>query len=91
MLGSLNVLGSDPLSHSTVYGYDSAGRLQTVTDPLSRITTYAYDAENRRTVVTDSDIEGPLVPATDVNLIYQKFGFSVRASSSFARTCSGDM
>src|SRR5262249_5312229 len=38
--------------------------------------------DGRRTVVTDEEIEAPLEPAAEVSLIYQKFGFSVRASST---------
>src|SRR5262249_12812138 len=38
--------------------------------------------DGRRAVVTDEEIEAPLEPAAEVSLIYQKFGFSVRASST---------
>jgi RHS repeat-associated protein len=38
-----------------VYGYDSAGRLQTVTDPLQHTTEYGYDANDNRTSVRDAN------------------------------------
>ncbi|MBX2852628.1 MAG: hypothetical protein KTR15_12890 [Phycisphaeraceae bacterium] len=39
----------------TTYGYDSAGRMQTVTDPLGRVTTFAYDERDRQKTVTYED------------------------------------
>ena len=38
--------------------------------------------DGKQTLVTDQVLEGPFVPATAVKLVYQRFGFSVRASSS---------
>jgi YD repeat-containing protein len=35
---------TDPLNHTTTFGYDSAGNLTTITDPLSHTTTLTYNA-----------------------------------------------
>jgi len=47
-----------PASHTTpfttVYGYDLAHRLTSVSDPLSHNTTFGYDANSSRTTVTDA-------------------------------------
>ena len=42
----------------TAYGYDTPGRLQTITDALNHATTYAYDSFNRLASRTN-----PLGPA----------------------------
>lgn len=39
----------------TLYSYDSAGRMSTVTDPLGRVTTFAYDSRDRQKTVTYED------------------------------------
>jgi RHS repeat-associated protein len=65
---------TDPLSHTTTYGYDNNGNRVTVTDPLSRITTYSYDSANRLTAMTDAnnhtttyglDVAGQRITLTD--------------------------
>jgi hypothetical protein len=38
--------------------------------------------DGRRTVVANDEIEGPLTPATNIKLTYQKSGFSIQALSS---------
>jgi RHS repeat-associated protein len=45
---------TDPLQHTTTYGYDDAGNLTTVTDPLQHTTTFGYNAHGQRTSVTDA-------------------------------------
>jgi hypothetical protein len=37
--------------------------------------------DGARTVITDQSLEGPLVPAEGVQLVFQKHGFSLRATS----------
>src|SRR5258708_2313467 len=60
---------SDPLTHSTGYGYDAGGRLSTVTDPLTHMTHYGYDDDNHRTSVTS-----PLVAQTQTT----QYGYNAR-------------
>jgi RHS repeat-associated protein len=40
---------------TTVYGYDAAQHLTSVSDPLNHQTTFAYDANGNRTQVTDAN------------------------------------
>jgi YD repeat-containing protein len=40
---------------TTVFTYDSAGRLATVTDAANRVTTYAYDSRNRPSSIVYAD------------------------------------
>jgi RHS repeat-associated protein len=40
---------------NTIYSYDSADRLTSVTDALGHVTTYAYDANDNLTAVTDAN------------------------------------
>jgi len=66
---------SDPLGHTTSYGYtDSARDLTSVTDALGHTTTMAYDAVGRQTAVTDAlnhttsttyDAAGDVLTVTD--------------------------
>ncbi|MGH2459982.1 MAG: RHS repeat-associated core domain-containing protein, partial [Chloroflexota bacterium] len=44
---------TDPLNHTTSFGYDSAGNLTTVTDPLSHQTTLTYNAAGEPLTTTD--------------------------------------
>ncbi|HEX2679781.1 MAG TPA: RHS repeat-associated core domain-containing protein, partial [Candidatus Dormibacteraeota bacterium] len=44
---------TDPLGHTTTYGYDNDARLASVTDPLGHSTSYGYDPNNRSSSVTD--------------------------------------
>jgi RHS repeat-associated protein len=44
---------TDPLNHTTQFGYDTSGNLLTVTDPLQHQTTLTHDAEGR--VVSSTD------------------------------------
>jgi YD repeat-containing protein len=46
---------TDPLNHSTGFGYDSLGRRTTVTDALNHTTTTTYDARGRVTRITQAD------------------------------------
>jgi RHS repeat-associated protein len=45
-------------SPETVYAYDDASQLVSVTDPLGRVTTYEYDGLGRKTLVTLPDPDG---------------------------------
>ncbi|GAA2523167.1 hypothetical protein GCM10010201_21830 [Pilimelia columellifera subsp. columellifera] len=49
-----NASGADPKKYATVYTYDQAGNLETVTDPRGNVTRYRYDARNRLDRVTDA-------------------------------------
>jgi YD repeat-containing protein len=44
----------DAAGEATLYAYDDAGNLHTVTDPLDHVTTYGYDWLGRRTSVEDA-------------------------------------
>jgi RHS repeat-associated protein len=44
---------TNPLGHTTAYGYDNAGNLIKVTSPLGEVTTYGYDTAGRRTTTVD--------------------------------------
>jgi RHS repeat-associated protein len=44
--------------HSTAYGYNLAGDLETVTDPAGNVITYSYDNAGRRTAQDDPDAGG---------------------------------
>jgi RHS repeat-associated protein len=46
---------TDPLTHSTDYGYLPSGALRTVTDPMSRVTTLDTNEVGQVTKVTDND------------------------------------
>ena len=50
---------------TTVYGYDPAGNLVSVTDPLGHITSYGYDARNRLTTETQPSGGGTTTYAYD--------------------------
>ena len=43
----------DPIGRQVLYGYDSSGRLTTVTDAAGGITRYSYDTGNRMISITD--------------------------------------
>jgi hypothetical protein len=43
---------------------------------------HAPDFDGRRAVVTEQPLRGPIVAAVDAHLVYEKDGFSVRASSA---------
>ena len=45
---------TDPLMHTTTYGYDDAGRLVTITDPLQHQTTLTYNARGQLTSIVDA-------------------------------------
>ena len=45
---------TDPLQHTTTYGYDSAGTLTNITDPLQHQTTFGYNGQGQVTTVTDA-------------------------------------
>ncbi len=45
---------TDPLNHTTQYGYDAAGRLANVTEPGGGVTSYAYDAAGNLVGITDA-------------------------------------
>ena len=59
-----------PHSH---FGYDSVGRLHTITDPLSRVTTYDYDAQDNLTYVTMPD-PGSSQPIPQTGYTYDGVG-----------------
>lgn len=40
---------------TTLFTYDTVGRLKTVTDPVGRVTTYNYDSRNRASSITYAD------------------------------------
>ena len=44
---------TDPLGHTTTYGYDAVNNQTAITNTLGHATTYGYDALNRRTSITD--------------------------------------
>jgi|GEM_PF-1759524 RHS repeat-associated protein len=46
---------TDPLGHSTTYGYDFFYHETSVTDPLGAVTDYTYDSNGELTSVTDGD------------------------------------
>ncbi|WP_326557257.1 RHS repeat-associated core domain-containing protein [Micromonospora sp. NBC_01796] len=48
------VRAQDNAGRAVVYGYDTAGRLTSVTSPGGRTTGYGYDTANRMTTVTDA-------------------------------------
>lgn len=50
-----NVSGADAALYRTVYGYDAAGNVLSVSDPLSHATSYVYDRVGRRTSRTDAN------------------------------------
>jgi RHS repeat-associated protein/uncharacterized repeat protein (TIGR01451 family) len=43
---------TDPLGHTTSYGYDAYGNMNVITDALGNVTTYTYDLAGRRTTET---------------------------------------
>jgi YD repeat-containing protein len=45
---------TDPLQHTTTYGYDAAGNLTSVTDPLQHQTTFVYNALGQLTSTTNA-------------------------------------
>lgn len=45
---------TDPLNHTTTYGYDDVGNLTSVTDPLQHQTTFGYNAQGQVTWVKDA-------------------------------------
>jgi RHS repeat-associated protein len=45
---------TDPLEHTTSYGYDAAGNLTSTTDPLQHQTTFAYNSIGQLTSTTDA-------------------------------------
>ena len=57
--GHLLAQVTDPLSRSTSYAYDNAGRLSTVTDAAGNVRTFTRDANGNPTQVADAE-----VPAT---------------------------
>ncbi len=64
---------TDPLNHSTSFGYDTLGRLTTITDPLNHQTTLTYNTAGQPLTVTDplnqttqfGYVAGDLVSTTD--------------------------
>jgi len=48
-----NVAGATPADFDTLYDFDPAGNLDTVTDPLDHVTDHDYDPAGRLTSVTD--------------------------------------
>ncbi|HWP37513.1 MAG TPA: RHS repeat-associated core domain-containing protein [Gemmatimonadales bacterium] len=55
---------------TTTYGYDTHGRVASVTDPASRVVTTAYDAVNRVTSTTAPEQTTTLFGYDDVNRVY---------------------
>ncbi|HXA28132.1 MAG TPA: FG-GAP-like repeat-containing protein [Candidatus Angelobacter sp.] len=58
--GQVNYFGdarvvTDPLGHSTTYGYDAQRNLTSVKDGDGNVTSYAYDAAGQQTTVTRPD------------------------------------
>jgi RHS repeat-associated protein len=45
---------SDPLNHTTTYGYDAAGNLTSIRDPLQHQTTFTSNGQGQVTSVTDA-------------------------------------
>ncbi|HKV94282.1 MAG TPA: RHS repeat-associated core domain-containing protein [Candidatus Angelobacter sp.] len=45
---------TDPLNHTTTFGYDPQGNLSTVTDPLNHSTSFAYNPDGQLASVTDA-------------------------------------
>jgi RHS repeat-associated protein len=45
---------TDPLNHTTGYGHDTSGNVNTITDPLNHQTTFAYNSQGQVTSATDS-------------------------------------
>ncbi|HEX9368777.1 MAG TPA: RHS repeat-associated core domain-containing protein [Vicinamibacterales bacterium] len=45
---------TDPLNHSTMYGYDDARNLTSVTDPLQHQSTFGYNGQGRMTSMIDA-------------------------------------
>jgi RHS repeat-associated protein len=45
---------TDPLEHTTTYGYDSSGNVISVTDPLDHTTTMTYNGAGQLESVTDA-------------------------------------
>ncbi|HEU4890872.1 MAG TPA: RHS repeat-associated core domain-containing protein [Vicinamibacterales bacterium] len=64
---------TDPLNHTTTYGYDDAGDLRSVTDALQHSTTLEYNGQGQITATTDAlqhttrfdYVGGDLVATTD--------------------------
>ena len=85
---------TDPLGHTTIYGYDTVDNQTSVTDPLGHATTYTYDALNRRTSVKDAlnhttsyvyDANGNRTKVTDANNKVTQYTYD-----EFNRSDSGD-
>jgi len=45
---------TDPLDHTTTFGYDVHGNLTSITDPLQHQTTFGYNSRGQRTSVTNA-------------------------------------
>jgi len=48
-----NAAGANPADYTTVYGYDAAGELTSITDPLGGIRRSGFDADRRLVASTD--------------------------------------
>lgn len=45
---------TDPLLHTTTYGYDAQGKLESITDHLSHATTFTSNSRGQVTTITDA-------------------------------------
>jgi RHS repeat-associated protein len=58
-IASLNQSGTDGTSRTTLYGYDAAGNLSSITDPLGNVFTFGYDGAHNLTSITNPTTETP--------------------------------
>jgi len=53
---NLSVVDSLYPTQSTIYGYDAAGQITSVTDPMGNVTAIGYDVRGRKTSTSDPDM-----------------------------------
>src|SRR6266516_1269472 len=58
-IASVSQTGTDSTSRSTLYGYDAAGNLRSITDPAGNVFTFDYDGAHNLTLITNPPPQTP--------------------------------